>query len=250
MLLRKIGALLGLFKPMTFSRQPSGGGNTYRVFNRADWHYYLVILPFLLAFFGIIPGVMIYYLAPGIADAPTFENQILRIALTALAVLIMSGPFWLFTLLFAKETRESLDVMESFYTEFTVSPDSIELKNTPDACLLRCADITEITLRDVNKSTHYDTPGKIYKTPRKRPRANFIKDQGYEASDGFFDLLFPPTYSVDIETHDRVFSLTRGLVKGKALALARHILEDAQLKNENVKSDGRYFMAQYRVARR
>lgn len=253
-ILKRLRSAFRLLMPYTFRRLQKGGLRYYEIYQRGDFRFYLLTLPFILAIDIGLPVLLVQLAIDTFYDPRT--DLMVRAAMAGLAFFSLLLPLGLayYVLVPADmdSSRESalLDLEMTFTTEFAIGNGVIELKNTPDAHSLEISKITHITIRNPDITEHYQIPGKKSSrglAARHHKSIHRFDPDATPSGDAFIDFFIPPTFSFDVETADYVMSITRSLKRGKAIALAHSIARDMGLRLEQKPRDFAAYEASFIV---
>ena len=251
---KRILFLFRLLLPFTFARSQKAGLRQYQIIQRADLHYWLMVLPFSLFIFIGLPVWLAPLMIPAAlnVDFPLLN----RVMAGGLSLLALSPLMIIFMFLFPSKSRDEFEIsdtdkeLEHKYPHiFTIGSGVIDLKNTPDEKKLPISEITNITIRNQDILEHQQVPNKKYSAGPARHRKSVHAFNINSYSDVFYDLFVPPTFSVDVETVDYVLTLTRNLHRRKALALVQSIARDMGLRLKQSPKDITRYEASFDVIR-
>lgn len=160
------------------------------------------------------------------------ENRLISAFFLLLALAAIFLPFYCMT---AAPSEKLAEFMERIgLMEFSVSPERIEFPGHPDypeGKSFAWRDVTQITLRNPETLDYVHTGMKRYVS---RHRLHAKRKLSYSEISRYgtplLDMVFPPTFWVDLETQDSIFSISTYLSLNKSKKLINQIIKDARLK--------------------
>ncbi len=249
-MVKKLYFFFRMFRPHTFRRSQRSGLRHYEILQKADLHYYVLVLPFLLALFVGMPCL---FIPEGMSVALNPDREPLeRLTMAGYALIGVMLPYGIYFIMRPIEIdgREKMDIQEedlTFTTIFTIGSGVIELKNPAEDKILSIPDITNITIRDDEILEHHQVQNKKYS---HGPTKHLKSFHDYHNARGLFDDIFiPRTFSVDVETADYVLTLTRSLPRRKAHALVQSIAKDMGLRLKKSPRQNSLYESSFEVVR-
>ena len=229
-----------MFRTATFTSESKSGAYKYKIFDATDFRYIFLIIPFLLTLHFILPAAAFIFLGPAAMNAEfPIENRLIASFFIILAAGAILVPLYF---MIDKPSDKLIEFMERLgLMEFSVSPERIEFPGHPDypeGKSFAWRDVTQLTLRNPETLDYVHIGMKRYVSKhRLHARRKLSFSEISQSGTPLLDIIFPPTFWVDLETQDSIFSISTYLSLNKSKKLINQIIKDARLQITETRAD-------------